>query len=195
MGTVSSSDKVSLVLALNSGSSVASPGAMGKAVSGFRAPMSPGLVFHPEEGSYILYLFTYEVSTQELIWSRASRAKLSKQQCLSTSRQCPCSHWCWFWYALDRNLTERFTVTVQWSLARRFPRPCLCLPYFHVSITPCVCYNEKILIRPSLFLWYLHHYVLLFPLRENMSPVFLFSPCFLILIPILVNVILYQQVY
>ena len=71
------------------GSSVASPGAMGKAVSGFTPTVCPGLVFHPEEGSCILYLFTYQVSTQELIWSRASRAKLSKQQCLSTSRPCP----------------------------------------------------------------------------------------------------------
>ena len=59
MGTVSFSHKVSIVLALNSKSSVASPGAIGKAVSSFRPPMSPGLVFHPEEGSYILYLLTY----------------------------------------------------------------------------------------------------------------------------------------
>lgn len=28
-----------------------------------------------------------------------------------------------------------------------FLRPCLCLPYFHVQITPCVRYNEKSLIR------------------------------------------------
>lgn len=58
MGTVSSGHKLSTVPALNSKSSVASPGAVGKAVSSFRPPMSPGLVFHPEEGSYIICLHT-----------------------------------------------------------------------------------------------------------------------------------------
>lgn len=50
------SHKLSTVPALNS-TSVASPG-QGRQ-SSFWDPMSPGLVFHPEEGSYILDLLVY----------------------------------------------------------------------------------------------------------------------------------------
>lgn len=50
-------------------------------------PCVSRLCVSSEESTYTLYLFTYCVSTYELVWSRASITKLSKHWCLSTSWQ------------------------------------------------------------------------------------------------------------
>lgn len=71
------------------------------------------------------------------------------------------------------------SVTFQWNLALFSLGPCYVYHIFIVYIPPCVCYNEKILIR-SVFIPLISS--LCSVSFEAVTPMFFFSPCFLVLI-------------
>lgn len=119
-----------------------------------QAPSVPQLCISCSEGRYVLHLFTYWVTMEECL-QQASSAKLGARQCLSISSSVP---------APSNTDSDMHSTKIRWREGQIIKchisvkpcpvslSPCLCLPYFHVWITPCVCYSEKILIRPILFL-------------------------------------------
>ena len=132
VGTVSSSQGVSIVLALSTGRLWPPQGLWGRLWVASHPPCVLALYFIQRRAvAFFICLHTRFPRRSSFGAGLPGLSSASSSACQQAGRV-HAPHWCWLWCTLSGNLTERSSVTLQWSLARCLPRPCLCLPYFHV---------------------------------------------------------------